>query len=152
MGPYRIWFFNSTFGYLVTDSTFKSGVLEGNQMLNTIFAVDLGGGARFHFTERLSMAGTFGLIYAHVDNEFKAQNATGRKIKDLATGQFVDWTVHALTLVPSAELRYTLPVGITTFEFTGFSNKEQTFTADLALFLSWKDSRLAGDSGGTSFA
>lgn len=74
VGPYRIWFFNSTFGYLVTDSTFKSGVLEGNQMLNTIFAVNLGGGARFHFTERLSMAGTFGLIYAHVDNEFKARD------------------------------------------------------------------------------
>jgi hypothetical protein len=33
VGPYRIWFFNSTFGYLGTDSTFKSGILEGNQML-----------------------------------------------------------------------------------------------------------------------
>lgn len=43
-------------------------------------------------------------------------------------------------------------IGLYLNDITEINNKTQTFTTDLVLVLSWKDSRLAGDSGGISFA
>jgi hypothetical protein len=43
-------------------------------------------------------------------------------------------------------------VGLYLVDITEINSKKQIFTADLTLFLSWKDSRLAGDSSGISFA
>lgn len=43
-------------------------------------------------------------------------------------------------------------VGLYLVHITEIKSKKQIFTVDLALFLNWKDPRLAGDSSGISFA
>jgi hypothetical protein len=73
-------------------------------------AVFLGGGVRFTFWEHVSLAPTFGVIYAHTENDFDARNDAGRELERLAgpagVKNVVNWSADTLTLVPGLELRY----------------------------------------------
>ena len=44
----------------------------------TSFAASIGGGVRFTFWDDWSLAPTFGVIYAHNENDFDAENDLGQ--------------------------------------------------------------------------
>jgi len=95
-----------TIGYSTAENTFASGYLQGNRTLYKIFAVEVGGGARFFFTDHLSITPTISGIYGHIENTFKPQNAVGDSVKVAANGTYVDWELDTWSVVPSLELSY----------------------------------------------
>ncbi len=106
------------FGSLSAVNTFQQGYLQGNQMKYDTLAVQLGGGARFYFTEHLSLAGTVSGIYGHVENEFIPKNAIGETVHELASGTFVDWDLDTWSVAPGVDGRYEWLWGRTRFEFS----------------------------------
>ena len=97
-------------GYGTFENQFEDGALAGNESTVTSLAVFLGGGVRFTVWEHLSLAPTFGVIYAHTENDFDARNDAGREVVRLA-GSSADnlvkgWSADTFTLVPGLELRY----------------------------------------------
>jgi hypothetical protein len=94
-------------GYISAKNEFESGVLQGNELRFDTLAVQGGFGARFYFTEGLSLAPTIGGIYGYTENEFLANNAFGQAIKSAASGQYVDWDIDTWSVVPGVELKYT---------------------------------------------
>ena len=97
-------------GYGTFENNFDTGALAGNQSTIDSLAVFLGGGVRFTVWEHLSLAPTFGVIYAHTDNDFDARNDAGREVLRLAgsdaVNDLVNWSADTFTLVPGIELRY----------------------------------------------
>ena len=97
-------------GYGTFENNFGTGALVGNQSTVDSLAVFLGGGVRFTVWEHLSLAPTFGVIYAHTENDFDARNDAGRELLRLAgsdaVNDLVNWSADTFTLVPGIELRY----------------------------------------------
>ena len=97
-------------GYGTFENNFETGALAGNQSTISSLAVFLGGGVRFTVWEHLSLAPTFGVIYAHTENDFDARNDAGRNVLRLAgpdaVNDIINWSADTFTLVPGLELRY----------------------------------------------
>ena len=96
-------------GYGTFNNHFDDGALDGNKSTVTSLAVFLGGGVRFTFWEDWSLAPTFGIIYAHTENDFDARNEAGQNVLRLAGGQandLVNWSADTITVVPGMEARY----------------------------------------------
>jgi hypothetical protein len=97
-------------GYGTFENNFDGGTLAGNRSTVTSLAAFVGGGVRFTVWEDVSVAPTFGVIYAHTENDFEARNDVGRNIVRLAgsgtANDIVNWSADTLTLVPGIELRY----------------------------------------------
>jgi hypothetical protein len=97
-------------GYGTFENHFDGGALAGNQSTITSLAVFLGGGVRFTVWEDFSLAPTFGVIYAHSDNDFDARNDLGRQVVQLAgsgtENDVINWSADTYTLVPGIEARY----------------------------------------------
>ena len=71
-------------GYGTFENHFDGGALEGNQSTISTLAVFLGGGVRFTVWDDFSLAPTFGVVYAHSDNDFDARNDVGRQVLQIA--------------------------------------------------------------------
>ena len=97
-------------GYGTFENNFPGGALAGNQSTVESLAIFLGGGVRFTFWEHVSLAPTFGIIYAHTENDFDARNDAGREVVRLAgpdvVNNVINWSADTFTLVPGLELRY----------------------------------------------
>jgi Solitary outer membrane autotransporter beta-barrel domain len=97
-------------GYGTFENNFEDGALAGNRSTVTSIAAFAGAGVRFTIWDDVSLAPTFGIIYAHTDNDFEARNDVGRNIVQLAgsgaINDLVNWGVDTFTLVPGLELRY----------------------------------------------
>lgn len=97
-------------GYATFDNHFTGGALQGNQSTVTSIAAFIGGGARFTVWDDWSLAPTFGVIYAHSDNDFDAQNDLGRQVVQLAgsrgASNILNWSADTITIVPGIEGRY----------------------------------------------
>jgi len=94
-------------GYGTFENHFDGGALDGNQSTITTLAVFLGGGVRFTVWEDFSLAPTFGVVYAHSDNDFDARNDAGRQVLQLAgVNDVVNWSADTFTVVPGIEARY----------------------------------------------
>ena len=97
-------------GYGTFENNFPGGALAGNQSTVESLSVFLGGGVRFTFWEHVSLAPTFGVIYAHTENDFDARNDAGREVLRLAgpdaVSNIINWSADTFTLVPGLELRY----------------------------------------------
>jgi hypothetical protein len=93
-------------GYGTFENHLTTGALAGNQSTIETLAVFLGGGVRFTVWETLSLAPTFGVIYAHSENDFDARNDAGQEVVRLAGNSLVNWSADTYTLVPGIELRY----------------------------------------------
>lgn len=104
-------------GHLTADNKFEQGYLEGNRLVNEVWAVQGGAGARFYLTDDLSLAPTISGIYGHVENRFKAENAIGEIVKTNASGTLVDWQLDSWSVEPSLDLGYEWKWGRTGFEF-----------------------------------
>ena len=97
-------------GYATFENHFDGGTLEGNKSTVSNLAAFLGGGVRFTIWDDWSLAPTFGVIYAHSENDFDAQNDVGRQVEQLAgsrgTSDILNWSADTLTVVPGLEARY----------------------------------------------
>jgi hypothetical protein len=105
-------------GHINAMNTFETGYLKGNRMEYDVLAAQGGVGARFHFTDHLSLAPIISGIYGHTENEFHAQNAVGNAVKNAASGSFVDWQIDTWTVAPALDGRYTWNLGRAAFEFS----------------------------------
>lgn len=110
-------------GHITAQNEFATGYLQGNQSVYDVLAVQVGGGARFYFTDQLSFAPAISGIYGHTENEFKPQNAVGDAVKAAASGTYVDWQLDTWSVMPSLDLRYEWLWRRTAFEF----NSRYTF-------------------------
>jgi hypothetical protein len=98
--------FEGGIGRALYENTFDSGALLGNRSTIETLAVSIGGGARFIFLDYFSLTPTFGLIYAHSENEFNARTDVGRQVASLLNDTRLNWEADTLTLVPGLEGRY----------------------------------------------
>jgi hypothetical protein len=114
-------------GHIDAENEFDEGFLEGNRMSYDIWAAQLGGGARFYFTECFSLTPTFSAIYGHTENNFQPRNRVGNSVNAAASGTFVDWELDTWTLAPGIEAKYEWMWGRTAFSFSsryGFFHTE----------------------------
>ena len=102
-------------GMISAQNEFATGYLRGNKSVYDVLAVQGGGGARFYFTDHLSLAPTISGICGHTENEFKPQNALGDAVKIAARGTFVDWQLDTWSVAPSLNAQYEWLWGRTTF-------------------------------------
>jgi len=109
-------------GHLSAQNEFANGYLEGNKSVYDVLAVQGGAGARFYFTDHLSLAPAISGIYGHTENEFKPRNAIGEMVKQAAKGTYVDWHLDTWSVVPSLEMRYDWSWRRSTFEFSSRYN------------------------------
>jgi Solitary outer membrane autotransporter beta-barrel domain len=99
-------------GYGTFENHFpNSVVLAGNESTVESLAVFFGGGVRFTVWDHVSFAPTFGVIYAHTENDFEARNDAGQEVVRLANSSddiknIVNWSADTFTLVPGIEVRY----------------------------------------------
>src|SRR5262249_8331659 len=101
---------------------FATGYLQGNESVYDVLAVQLGAGARFYFTDSLSLAPTISGIYGHTENEFKPHNAVGDAVKAAASGTYVDCQLDTWSIAPSLDLRYRWSWQRTAFELSSRYN------------------------------
>jgi hypothetical protein len=105
-------------GAISAENKFATGYLKGNKSEYDVLAVQGGAGARFYFTENLSLAAAIGGIYGHTENDFQPRNAIGDAVEEAGRGTYVDWQLDTWSVMPSTEGRYDWFWGRTLFEFS----------------------------------
>ncbi len=110
--------FEGGIGAATIDNHYKTGDLTGNESSTDTISASLAAGVRFTFREHFSVAPTFGIIYSHTENEFKARTDTGRALLAQFDGTLVNWDADVITLVPGVEGRYRQRFGPMTVELT----------------------------------
>lgn len=93
-------------GHINAGNTFQSGFLVGNKSEYDVLSVQGGAGARFYFTDHLSLAPGLSGIYGHTENAFHSQNAVGDLVQAAARGTYTDWTIDTWSVVPSVQAQY----------------------------------------------
>ncbi len=94
-------------GYLESTNFIHGAPLDGDTSTFRDFAIQFGGGARFWFSEHLSMAPTIMGMYGHTSNTYTAVSAFGRNNLARLTGLgLVDWQVQTWALRPALNLQY----------------------------------------------
>jgi hypothetical protein len=97
--------FEGGIGYGGFANHFDNNVLVGNESDFSTVALSLGGGPRIYFGDSgFSVLPAFDLLYAYTANDFEANTPLGQAVA--ANGQFVNWQVHTLSLVPSFDLQF----------------------------------------------
>jgi len=99
---------------------FNNNALAGNESDFSTVALGLGVGPRIYFGDSgLSVLPAFGLLYAFTDNDFDAHTPLGQQV--VANGQYVNWNVQTISLVPSFEVQYKKTFGRWTPKITSAS-------------------------------
>lgn len=117
-------------GHISAMNEFHTGYLRGNKSVYDVLAAQGGGGARFYFTDHLSLAPAISGIYGHTENEFKPRNAVGDAVKAAAAGTYVDWKLETWSVAPSLDLGYEWWWRRTAFEFSSRYNFFHTESFD----------------------
>ena len=105
-------------GHIKADNEFDKGFLQGNRTSYDIWAGQLGGGARFYFTDCLSLSPTISAIYGHTENDFHPRNRIGHSVNAAGKGTFVDWELDTWTFAPGVDVKYEWVWGRTAFSFS----------------------------------
>ena len=105
-------------GHITALNEFRTGYLRGNKSEYDVLAAQLGGGARFYFTDQLSVAPAISGIYGHTENDFKPENTIGELVQATAKGTYVDWRIDTWSVAPSFEAQYEWPWERVAFEFS----------------------------------
>jgi hypothetical protein len=134
--------FQGGIGYGQFADDFNSSVLEGNESDYYTVALSLGLGPRIYFGDSgFSILPSFSLLYAYTENDFKANTPAGEAV--VANGQYVNWYVNTISLVPSFELRYKKTFGRWTPQFTStlayFNTRPISRSTDALSFRSQSD-------------
>jgi Solitary outer membrane autotransporter beta-barrel domain len=97
--------FEGGIGYGGFVNKFDNSVLAGNESDFDTVALSLGGGPRIYFGDSgFSVLPAFDLLYGYTDNHFDANTPQGELV--VSNGQYVNWKVHTITLVPSFQLQF----------------------------------------------
>jgi hypothetical protein len=107
IGSYLRWapVFEGGIGYAQFADDFNTSVLAGNQSDYYTFALALGLGPRLYFgNSGFSILPSFSVLYAYTQNDFRANTPAGKLV--VANGQFVNWNVNTISLVPQFEFQY----------------------------------------------
>jgi hypothetical protein len=92
-------------GYGSFINHFNDNTLAGNESDFHTVALALGAGPRFYFGDSgFSVLPAFSLLYAYTENDFHAYTPLGQVV--VANGQYVNWNVQTISLVPAFELKY----------------------------------------------
>jgi hypothetical protein len=134
--------FEGGIGYGQFSDDFNSSVLNGNESDYYTVAVSLGLGPRIYFGDSgFSILPSFSLLYAYTENNFKANTPAGEAV--VANGQYVNWYVNTISLVPQFELRYQKTFGRWTPQFSStfayFNTRPITRSTDALSFRSQSD-------------
>ena len=94
-------------GYVSSSTAFENTALEGNQSESSSYIAGLGGGARVHLSDAVSVLPLFEALYSYSAERFHVGNAAGSAVLAAAAagGEYVDWSVHGMTIVPQADIR-----------------------------------------------
>jgi hypothetical protein len=94
-------------GYVSTTTSFGGTPLEGNSSETSTYIAGLGGGARVHLAEWLSVLPAFEADFSYSSEHFHAGNAAGAGVMaaEATAGELVDWSFYGMTLVPQADVR-----------------------------------------------
>lgn len=126
-------------GTVEAEKHYRSGPLNGDKTQYDTFAIAFGGGARFWFNEHLSLAPTFMGMYGHTENTYSARNAFSQGNKQAAKDAgLINWDADTWTVLPSAQLGYTVTWKRTVFwlssGFTYFHTEDfNTSTSNLSI-------------------
>ena len=77
-------------GYADDKNNFISGPLNQDISDYKTYAIQFGGGARFWFTDALSLAPTFMGMYGHTENKYSATSDIGEGISGIGHGSGPD--------------------------------------------------------------
>ena len=106
-------------GHLTAERKFTRGVLARDENEYDVFAIQFGGGARFWFTDHLSLTPTLTGMYGHTEDDFTARSAFSQaNVAAARRAGLIDWEVDTWTVRPGAELAYTRKLRRTVFEIT----------------------------------
>lgn len=96
-------------GYLESTNHIHGDLLDGDISTFRDFAIQFGGGARFWFTQSLSVAPTLMAMYGHTSNSYLPVSAFMRSnlSRDTQLG-LVDWKVDTWALRPALNVQYLL--------------------------------------------
>jgi len=102
---------NGNIGY-VTASSDVPGILAGNNVKIKTLGLELGGGARFWFTDHFSLAPTISGIYTHLTQTFYANTDVGKQyLEPLQNAGLVDYSLDTWTAIPALDAKYEWTVG-----------------------------------------
>jgi hypothetical protein len=106
-------------GWLQSTDHLVSGPFAGNASEFSVYATQFGGGARFWFSDALSVATTVMGMYGRTANTFDAGSVFGREnVVPLVHEGFLDWEVHTWTVRPEAEIQYLIKLDRTIITLT----------------------------------
>ncbi len=99
-------------GYLTSSDNQVPAPLQGNTFDVITGGGELGGGARFWFTDQFSMASGVSGIYARTRESFNALTDAGKAYQPaMQEAGWVDWKLDTWTVVPSLDAKYIWSLG-----------------------------------------
>jgi hypothetical protein len=109
-------YFGGNIGYLSSSQNEVPAPLSGNTFDVSTAGGELGGGARFWFSDRFSMATGVSAIYARTRQTFAANTEAGKAyLPALQQAGWVDWRLDTWTAIPSLDAKYLWSAGRTNF-------------------------------------
>jgi hypothetical protein len=103
-------------GYVSSSGNDVPAPLSGNTFDVSMIGGELGGGARFWFSDRFSMASGLSGIYGRTRQTFNALTDTGKTyLPAMQQAGWVDWRLDTWTAVPSLDAKYLWSAGRTNF-------------------------------------
>jgi hypothetical protein len=94
-------------GYLSISDEEAPEPLTGNTLDYRSLGMELGGGARFWFSDHFSVAPALNAVYVRTEQTFNALTDTGKQyLVPMQEAGWVDWRVETWSAVPSMELMY----------------------------------------------
>jgi hypothetical protein len=99
-------------GYLESTEHLATPLLAGDTSKMHAASVEFGGGARFWFNDKLSLAPTVMLLYGHTTESYTAtSNYAQTHLTALQDLGLINWSIETLSLRPALNVQYIQPVG-----------------------------------------
>ena len=91
-------------GSIESKKVYQTGELQGDVTKYNTFAIQFGGGARFWFTDHLSLAPTIMGMYGHTKNKYAAYSAFGKaNYQEADQMGLINWTADTWTVRPGGQ-------------------------------------------------
>lgn len=131
-------------GYLESTERLSTPLLAGDTSKMHAASVEFGGGARFWFSDKLSLAPTVMLMYGHTTESYTGQsNYAQTHLSALEKLGLINWSIETLSLRTGMNLQYVQPVGrsLVTASAEGAAFLTRSLSGDATQI------NVAGDSG-----
>jgi hypothetical protein len=99
-------------GYLDSKYEPGPGLLAGDTSKMNTFAIQFGGGARFWFGDRFSVAPTLMGMYGHTSDDYTARSTfMQQNLGQARQLGLADWSINTWTVRPALNIQYLIPFG-----------------------------------------